>query len=89
MASQRGEHLLVLNQACKGLLCRVHWMTRMSTPKALDSKELVRVLRHFRQTWPKMNTEEIQQVRGDAAPFSPTARLVASARGRLANGTVP
>ncbi|GAB5365388.1 hypothetical protein AAMO2058_001053600 [Amorphochlora amoebiformis] len=64
MSKQRAEHLLILNEACKGLLVRVHWMKYTSSPPSLESKELASLLKHITRTFPKINSQEATQHKG-------------------------
>mmetsp|Transcript_1047 Transcript_1047/g.1476 ORF Transcript_1047/g.1476 Transcript_1047/m.1476 type:complete len:1131 (+) Transcript_1047:49-3441(+) len=64
MASDRAEHLIILNDACKGLLCRVHWMAKAATPACLESKELGQLLKTFKKSFPKISAKESEQVKG-------------------------
>eukprot|EP00471_Norrisiella_sphaerica_P002302 CAMPEP_0184493278 /NCGR_PEP_ID=MMETSP0113_2-20130426/25544_1 /TAXON_ID=91329 /ORGANISM="Norrisiella sphaerica, Strain BC52" /LENGTH=1134 /DNA_ID=CAMNT_0026878481 /DNA_START=27 /DNA_END=3431 /DNA_ORIENTATION=+ len=64
MAKERAEHLLILREACNGLLCRAHWMIHSSKPTSLESKELASVLRFLRKSFPKISAKDANQQKG-------------------------
>mmetsp|Transcript_42137 Transcript_42137/g.68411 ORF Transcript_42137/g.68411 Transcript_42137/m.68411 type:complete len:1142 (-) Transcript_42137:119-3544(-) len=63
MAKESAEHLLILREACYGLLCRVHWNhnPQFLNPTSLESKDISQVIRFAKRSFPKISCLEARQ----------------------------